>query len=59
MDWIDFEYKIKGLEEGYWRAIGYGDARTIREAANLLHTTLYQLADKIENSKIENSKTED
>lgn len=53
MDWIDFEYKIKGLEEGYWRAIGDGDARTIREAANLLHTTLYQLADKIENSKTE------
>lgn len=49
MDAKDFEYKIKGLEEGYWRAIGYRDPRTIRDAADELYDTLYDLAQVIEN----------
>lgn len=49
----DFEYKIKGLEEGYWRAIGYRDSRTIREAADLLFDTLYDLAQAIDNNALE------
>ena len=51
MDGKDYEYKIKGLEEGYWRAIGYQDTRTLREAADLLRDTLYDLADRIEQEK--------
>ena len=47
-DGKDFEYKIKGLEEGYWRAIGYQDVDTIRLAADLLHATLHELASRIE-----------
>lgn len=48
MDYKDFEYKIKGLEEGYWRAIDYRDTRTLREAADALFDTLYDLADVID-----------
>lgn len=51
MDWIDFEYKLKGLEEGYWRAIGYGDHKTVRDCADLMSETLHKLADKIEVGK--------
>lgn len=47
-DWKDFEYRIKGLEEGCWRAIGYRDARTLRDVADLMWSTLHELADKIE-----------
>lgn len=51
MDYKDFEYKIKGLEEGYWRAIGYKDVQTIRDAAVFMYRTLHDLADKIEEGK--------
>lgn len=47
MDWIDIEYKLKGLEEGYWRAIGYRDAETIRDCADELFDVLHEVADKI------------
>lgn len=48
MDGKDWEYKIKGLEEGYWRAIGNRDVKSLRDAANLLFDTLHDLADVIE-----------
>jgi hypothetical protein len=48
MDAKDFEYKIKGLEEGYWRAISYHDVKTLRDAADMLYDTLHELADEIE-----------
>lgn len=48
MDAKDFEYKIKGLEEGYWRAIGNRDSETLRSAADILHDTLYDLAERLE-----------
>lgn len=51
VDYKDFEYKLKGLEEGYWRAIGYKDTKTIRDAADLMWSTLHDLADKIERGK--------
>lgn len=51
VDYKDFEYKLKGLEEGYWRAIGYKDVQTIRDAADLMWSTLHDLADKIEKGK--------
>lgn len=51
LDGKDYEYKIKGLEEGYWRAIGYQDTRTLRDAADLLWSTLHELADRIEAEK--------
>lgn len=51
MDYKDFEYKIKGLEEGYWRAIGNRDVNSLRDAAVLMYRTLHDLADKIEEGK--------
>lgn len=54
MDGKDWEYRIKGLEEGYWRAIHYHDTVTIRLAADLLHNTLHELADVIDSSIKEN-----
>jgi hypothetical protein len=45
MDAKGFEYRIKGLEEGYWRAIQYRDVRTLRDAADRLYDTLHELAD--------------
>lgn len=48
MDYKDFEYKIKGLEEGYWRAIGNRDVKSLRDAADLLFDTLHELADVIQ-----------
>ncbi len=51
MDYKDFEYKLKGLEEGYWRAIGYKDTQTIRDAAFLQFFTLMELAQKIDRGK--------
>jgi len=51
VDYKDFEYKIKGLEEGCWRSINYKDTRTLREVADLMWGTLHALADKIEDDK--------
>jgi hypothetical protein len=51
MDAKDYEHRIKGLEEGYWRAIQHKDSRTVREAADLLYDTLYDLADELEEDK--------
>lgn len=51
MDGKDYEYKIKGLEEGYWRAIQARDTWTIRDAANRLRDTLHDLADRIDQEK--------
>jgi hypothetical protein len=48
LDGKDFEYGIKGLYEGIWRAIGWRDTRTLREAADMLRDKLYELADWIE-----------
>lgn len=49
----DFEYRIKGLEEGYWRAINYKETQTIRDAADSLYDTLYDLAQAIDNGTLE------
>jgi hypothetical protein len=48
MDYKDYEYKIKGLEEGCWRSINHMDTRTLREVGDLMQITLHSLADKID-----------
>lgn len=51
----DYEYRIKGLEESYWRSIQYRDVRTLREAADRLYDTLHELADVIDSLPREDS----
>lgn len=42
------EYAIKGAEEGLWRAIGYRDIQTIRDAGALLAKHANKVADLFE-----------
>lgn len=42
------EYAIKGAEEGLWRAIGYRDIQTIREAGALIAQRANEVADMLE-----------
>lgn len=51
IDWDDYNYRIKGLYEGIWRAAGYQHVRDIRDAADLMWSTLHELADRIEAEK--------
>lgn len=54
----EFEHRIKGTYEGIWRAIGWGDTWSVRDAGRYMTETLNELADWMENGRLRTGPVE-